>query len=211
MQDMGIQIKRKAPQYVVCFCGDLATGKTTLVKACMGIHGDKIYQPTIVADHSTYKIKLDSGEEKAITFWDLVGSENYRVCAPQFFREAMLNVVLFDITQPATFEGVQWWVNLASSSTGRADVPFILVGNKCDLEDARAVQTSDGEDLAKRINALAYIETSATEMVQIEDVRGLIEQQAKEFFEKHRDVDEPEPIKLDDPTPAPTQEKQCSC
>ncbi|MFQ5822239.1 MAG: hypothetical protein ACE5I5_19850, partial [Candidatus Heimdallarchaeota archaeon] len=41
------------------------------------------------------------------------------------------------------------------------DVPFVLVGNKIDLEAFRQVSQEEARDLAIELGAVSYIETSA--------------------------------------------------
>lgn len=184
----GVRIGQTNSQYSICFCGDVAIGKTTLVNAALKLRTDDICRPTVLADRFAYKVQLESGRTKEVAFWDLSGNENFRNCTPQYFRQSRLTVIVFDLTRTSTFENVQAWANLVSNSVGDREVPFILVGNKCDLESERAVQTSEGEDLGKRIHALAYIETSATENIQVEELCAIIEDQAQEFF---RNLKEP--------------------
>lgn len=190
----GIRVGQTNTQYSICFCGDIAIGKTTLVNAALKLRTDDISHPTVLADRFTYKVQLESGRTKEIIFWDLSGNENFRNCTPQYFRQSRLTVIVFDLTRTPTFDNVEAWANLVSNSVGDCEVPFILVGNKCDLESERAVQTSEGEALGQRLNALAYIETSATQNIQVEDLCALIEAQAKEFFKNLKEpVIEPRP------------------
>jgi GTPase KRas len=46
-------------------------------------------------------------------------------------------------------------------------VPFVLLGNKCDLVEYREVQKSEGEALAKRLGCL-FMETSAKERINVD-------------------------------------------
>jgi len=48
-------------------------------------------------------------------------------------------------------------------------VPMILVGNKCDLEDERAVSTNQGYNLGKEFNC-EYIETSAKLRINVNEI-----------------------------------------
>ncbi|UCD02590.1 MAG: hypothetical protein JSV23_08975 [Promethearchaeota archaeon] len=41
------------------------------------------------------------------------------------------------------------------------ELAFILIGNEIDLQDTRVVFTEDGRELAKKINASDFFETSA--------------------------------------------------
>ena len=58
-----------------------------------------------------------------------------------------------------------------------AEVPMILVGNKCDLEEERDVTTSEGKELAKLFNC-PFFETSAKARINVEEV----------FYESVREI-----------------------
>lgn len=49
------------------------------------------------------------------------------------------------------------------------DVPMVLVGNKCDLEDERVVGKELGKSLANQFNC-AFMETSAKAKINVNDV-----------------------------------------
>ena len=48
-------------------------------------------------------------------------------------------------------------------------VPMILVGNKCDLEDERVVGKDQGQNLARTFNC-AFLETSAKAKINVNEV-----------------------------------------
>lgn len=50
------------------------------------------------------------------------------------------------------------------------DVPMVLVGNKCDLEEERAIGKDQGTNLARQFNC-AFMETSAKAKINVYDVR----------------------------------------
>merc|ERR1711941_12547 len=50
-------------------------------------------------------------------------------------------------------------------------IPMVLVGNKCDLEDQRVVLKSEGEQLAEQYKC-PFFETSAKDHVNVDDVSG---------------------------------------
>lgn len=49
------------------------------------------------------------------------------------------------------------------------DVPMVLVGNKCDLEEERVVGKDQGINLARQFNC-AFMETSAKAKINVNDV-----------------------------------------
>ena len=50
------------------------------------------------------------------------------------------------------------------------DVPMVLVGNKCDLEDERVVGKDQGLNLARQFNMCSFHETSAKAKIGVNDV-----------------------------------------
>lgn len=51
-----------------------------------------------------------------------------------------------------------------------SQVPMILVGNKCDLEDERVVGKEQGQNLARQWNNCAFLESSAKSKINVLDV-----------------------------------------
>ena len=58
---------------------------------------------------------------------------------------------------------------------GMFQVPMCLVGNKCDLEDERVVGKDQGNQLSKEFNACTFMETSAKQKINVNEVSSLIE------------------------------------
>merc|ERR1711915_312546 len=50
------------------------------------------------------------------------------------------------------------------------DVPMVLVGNKCDLEDERVVGKDQGLNLARQFSNCAFMETSAKAKIGVNDI-----------------------------------------
>ncbi|VDO61215.1 unnamed protein product [Heligmosomoides polygyrus] len=56
-----------------------------------------------------------------------------------------------------------------SASANSLQVPMILVGNKCDLEDERVVGKDQGQNLARQFGS-AFLETSAKAKINVNEV-----------------------------------------
>ena len=55
------------------------------------------------------------------------------------------------------------------------DVPMVLVGNKCDLEEERVVGKDQGLNLARQFSNCTFMETSAKAKIGVNDVsRGCL-------------------------------------
>ena len=50
------------------------------------------------------------------------------------------------------------------------DIPMVLVGNKCDLEDERVVGKDQGMSMARQFGSCAFMETSAKVKIGVSDV-----------------------------------------
>eukprot|EP00731_Ephydatia_muelleri_P027413 Em0019g286a len=83
------------------------------------------------------------------------------------YRRAHGIMLVYDITQEATFTNVTKWLrNIEENAI--AGVALLLVGNKVDLSAQRQVTTERGEKLAKQ-HKIGFFETSAKEDLGIKD------------------------------------------
>jgi len=77
-------------------------------------------------------------------------------------------LVVYSITSRISFsEVVSYQQHINRIKDGR-HVPIVIVGNKCDLENARQVGTSEGRDLAMSYG-VPFFETSALTKVNLEE------------------------------------------
>uniref|UniRef100_A0A8C5Y5F1 RAP1A, member of RAS oncogene family n=1 Tax=Microcebus murinus TaxID=30608 RepID=A0A8C5Y5F1_MICMU len=54
--------------------------------------------------------------------------------------------------------------------TDTEDVPMILLGNKCDLEDERVVGKEQGQNLARQWCNCAFLESSAKSKINVNEI-----------------------------------------
>ena len=71
-----------------------------------------------------------------LQLWDTAGQERFRSLIPSYIRDSSVAVVVFDITDPATFKNTDKWIEDIRNERGN-DVVIMLVGNKTDLADKR--------------------------------------------------------------------------
>ncbi|XP_073755772.1 ras-related protein Rab-26 isoform X6 [Callorhinus ursinus] len=104
---------------------------------------------------------LGSGDFYDVTFkiWDTAGQERFRSVTHAYYRDAHALLLLYDVTNKASFDNIQAWLT-EIQEYAQHDVVLMLLGNKVDSAQERAVKREDGEKLAKEYG-LPFMETSA--------------------------------------------------
>ena len=107
------------------------------------------FKPTIGADFSNKEISID-GKIVTLQIWDTAGKERYQSLGTAFYRGADCAFLMYDITNSWSFDNIPKWKKTfldRSMVSSPENFPFMLIGNKMDLEDeARAVQRSQAEE-----------------------------------------------------------------
>jgi small GTP-binding protein len=147
-----------ANSFKIVVVGASGVGKTAIVNQLITKTFKAEGQPTIGVEFKSYSFTADD-ETVKLQIWDTAGQERFRSVSKAYFRNALGAVLVFDLTQKASFDELNVWINdLNTLCTPNAFI--ILVGNKTDLPDDRCVSESEAQETAKRYN-LEYLETSA--------------------------------------------------
>merc|ERR1712183_115229 len=145
-------------KFKLVFLGEQSVGKTSLITRFMYDTFDNTYQATIGIDFLSKTMYLEDRTIR-LQLWDTAGQERFRSLIPSYIRDSSAAVVVYDITNRASFLNTSKWIEDVRTERGK-DVVIILVGNKDDISDRRQVSTEEGEEKAKEFNVL-FIETSA--------------------------------------------------
>ena len=64
------------------------------------------------------------GKQCKVTIWDTAGQERFRTLTSSYYRGAHGIILIYDVTRPETFAGLQQWLNEIEMYTpnGGADV-----------------------------------------------------------------------------------------
>lgn len=76
--------------------------------------------------------------------WDTAGQEKFHSLGPIYYRGSNGALLVYDITDPHSFQRVRNWVTELRRMLGETCSLFI-VGNKLDLENKRNVPKEEGE------------------------------------------------------------------
>jgi small GTP-binding protein len=90
--------------------------------------------------------------------WDLAGSEEFDAVRASYLRGAVAALIVCDLTQPASLAMAPQYADQIRAVNPKAS--FILVANKLDLTDRRAVSDEDARSMARILDA-PWLLTSA--------------------------------------------------
>lgn len=127
----------------VILVGDSGVGKTNLLKRYTRDEFDANNRATIGVDFSAMEYDF-KGKTVKVQFWDTAGQEKYRAIAESYYRSAHGALVVFDLTQKRSFEGLSNWKE-ELAKTGNAKLSAVIVGNKMDLQNSREVSQDEAE------------------------------------------------------------------
>jgi small GTP-binding protein len=148
--------------------GNISVGKTSLFERFQNQEFASTNTMTVGCACARITVQAEDGTDVRLLVWDTAGQEEYRAIIQLYFRSAAFVLVLYDISRKDSFESVNEWVSLARAKAPAA-ATYLLIGNKCDLEDERQIPMSEGEQLAQSIGAV-FVETSAATGVGISEV-----------------------------------------
>lgn len=132
----------------VCLVGDVAVGKTSLIKRFVqdqfedryvATVGTKVTKKTVNVQWKGVAATLD------LMVWDIMGEKGFRsLLRDAYFEGAQGVLSVCDLTRKETFYDLNNWVQMVRKQVG--EVPVVFLGNKSDLV-GRLVVTQ--EELAR--------------------------------------------------------------
>jgi small GTP-binding protein len=134
-------------------------GKSALtIRLVQGTYVD-VYDPTIEAN---YRSTVDTpGGPCVLDLLDTAGQEDFGSLREHQMKAGEGFVLVYSIAVPATFHAVERLHGEAKRFSKAARPVFVVCGNKCDVEEKRAISTAEGQDLSSRLGVSGFFETSA--------------------------------------------------
>lgn len=159
--------------------GDTDVGKTCLLFTYNKKIFPKEYIPSIYHIYSTQVSVHDHTVN--LEFIDSSGSEVYDSFRPLCYNGVNIFIICFSIASPTSYENVKkkWFPEVKHHCP---NVPIVLVGTKTDLRDNQqileklkeqnqiTVTQQQGNEMAKQINAVKYVECAAVTQDGLDDV-----------------------------------------
>jgi len=136
-------------------------GKTTLET-----HLDPVFDPQFSSEFtigvSFQHLNVDiKGYRVRLQIWLMSNKDRFIKITefPKQLSGASGAILLYDITNASSLEKIPVWCEIVKESCG--NIPILLVGNKVDEEERRAVSKKSAEELRERYNLASYMEISA--------------------------------------------------
>jgi small GTP-binding protein len=154
--------------------GSSAVGKTTLVNQFLKKKDIIDYRPTLGISISTQRYHVQGFKEDVIKFliFDLAGQSFFKRVRRDYYKGANCAFIVYDVTRRETFdEAIDFWLKDAQTELG--NIPFVLIGNKIDLEEDRVVTKEEGLKKARELKSF-FTETSALRNINVQDTFKII-------------------------------------
>jgi len=160
--------------------GDGGVGKSSIIIRFI----DDVFSvgnvATIGVEFKVCTLDVTGGKTVKLNVWDTAGQERYRAITKTYYRGTQGIVVVYDITNRKSYEGVPYWFNQVNKEADLNSVK-LLIGNKSDLTDQRQVPTEEAEKFADE-HGVTFLETSAKDAVNIEAAFRTLSEQCIQNF-----------------------------
>jgi len=182
-------------EYKIVVLGSGGVGKSALtVQFVQGIFVEK-YDPTI-EDSYRKQVEVD-GQQCMLEILDTAGTEQFTAMRDLYMKNGQGFVLVYSITAQSTFNDLQDLREQILRVKDSEEVPMVLVGNKCDLEDERVVGKDQGMMMARQFGSCTFMETSAKAKIGVTDI----------FFDLVRQINKTAPTKK----PKISKRSRCIC
>ncbi|CAL5970080.1 Ras-related_protein Rap-1b [Hexamita inflata] len=152
--------------YKIVVVGSGGVGKSCITVRFVQGKFIKKYDPTI-EDFYRKQIDVDS-EAIMLDILDTAGQEEFSALRDSYMRTGDGFVLVYAVNSSTSFDDCSKLRSQILRIKEKENVPMVLVGNKCDIEE-RDVTTKEGEELAKTFNC-DFIESSAKENINISEI-----------------------------------------
>ncbi|MCB8944557.1 MAG: GTP-binding protein [Ardenticatenaceae bacterium] len=161
----------KEIQKKVCLLGDIAVGKSSLVRRFVeGIFDDK-YLSTMGV-HVSRKVITQANHQLKLLVWDLAGGEDFTASSTiNYLRGAAGAILVCDLTRENTLETLATYAQMMLQVNPTA--VFVIVGNKADLSNERIISDLMLSAHSKNLKC-PYLSTSAKTGERVEDAFHLL-------------------------------------
>ena len=151
--------------------GDSGVGKTNLSTVYVDNKFSQEFISTIGFNCliKNIKIKINDIEKNIkVKIWDTAGQEKFKSISVQYIKNCLGILLVYSITQQESLKNIENWMKEVNEKKNVENIPLILIGNKCDLENERTVSKEEGEKLANKYH-MKFFECSAKNGINVNE------------------------------------------
>ncbi|XP_076951748.1 ras-related protein Rab7-like isoform X3 [Bidens hawaiensis] len=120
-----------------------------------------------------------NGENEFNKIWDIAGQEIFQSLGVAFYRGADSYVIVYDVNVQKSFDNLNNWRQeffIQASPSDAENFPFIVFGNKVDVDGGNSRVVSEKKDKAwcAAKGDIPYYETFAKERINVEEAFQVI-------------------------------------
>ena len=167
----------------VIIVGDMATGKTSVIKRYLYDKFDNNNNSTIAPELKTKIIKIN-GINYNINFWDLPGQDRNAFISGNFARDTDGIIYCCDVENKKSMENLKKWEEALKSKENIDDITKIVIENKCDLKGNESQYNDNSSALRKISNELECSNFFRTSALNGYNVKTSIEYLINEIIKK---------------------------
>ncbi|XP_028854610.1 ras-related protein rab7 [Denticeps clupeoides] len=200
----------KQPHLKVILIGNSGVGKSSFMNRFVNHRFTNLYRATIGTDFLSKEMTVD-GCSVTLQIWDTAGTERFQSLGTALYRGAHCCLLLFDVTSAASFSALEGWLKeflLQADPPDPASFPFLVVGNKVDLEN-REVTRKQAEQWCK-VSGAEYFEGSAKEDLNVDKPFQHAAKAARQYYETHS-VENKDQIHVGQEEPQVFPKDKCQC
>jgi small GTP-binding protein len=148
--------EQNIPNVKVALVGDSGVGKSSIIgRYVSGMFFDNCQ--TTTGPSFSKKIYEKEGKSICLNLWDTVGQERFRALGKNFYKDAYIICLVFDITQKQSFENIKevWYPDIKKH--GEKYIILSIIGNKCDKVEDENVDEKEVTSFAEEIGALCFL------------------------------------------------------
>ena len=136
----------------VTLLGNSGVGKTCIINRFINNDFKEGTMTTRGADYSQKSITIKN-QTINLDIWDTAGQENYRSLGRHFYKDSLIVLLVYDITNRESFDDLKtlWYNDL--KRYGEKYSVLAIVGSKCDLFENEAVSEEEGRQFAEEKSA----------------------------------------------------------
>lgn len=192
VRSQSLMSSRKKTLLKVIILGDSGVGKTSLMQQFVNLKFSQQYKATIGADFLTKEV-LIQGKPVTLQIWDTAGQERFQSLGVAFYRGADCCVLCYDVTNEKSLTNLTSWRDeflVQLNVSNPLDFPFIIIGNKIDVDDSKKIP-----GLTKKVQQIAHnhlggldypvFQTLAKDGINVEQAFEVIAEMALQQEELH--------------------------